>query len=152
MSILKGIRYLLDIGNDGRYWQRGAFRMKLAQGPIGSIVHHQIGNFLLDAKVKNTHNIWMHEMSNGTCFSAKGVHILIGQLSMEHLDRYLSAQVKMLTKVDFGKATFSQQTGEIITAKLLPHTIVAVRHLHIPLLGWICPHCSALPLFLIRTL
>jgi hypothetical protein len=55
--------------------------------------------------------------------------MLIGQLRVEHLDGSLSPQMNVLTEVDFGKASLSQQTNKTIVAKLLPDTIEAICHL-----------------------
>src|SRR6266571_7616179 len=42
---------------------------------------------------------------------------------MEHLDSSRSIQVDMLTKVDFGEASLSQQAYQAIATKLFPYTV-----------------------------
>ncbi len=81
--------------------------MELAQGPIGGIIHDQERDSAFDAKFKDTYDMGMDEASNGTRFGAELVHIVIGQLRMEHFDSCLRAQVNVLTEVDFGKTAFS---------------------------------------------
>ena len=71
----------------------------------------------------------MNQMGNCPCFGAKGLDMLIRQLCVEHLDRGLSPQMNVLTEIDFGKASLSQQTNQAIVTELLPDTIRAIYHL-----------------------
>ena len=65
----------------------------------------------------------MREAGDGASLSAKLLQMLADQTYLEHLDSGQRVQMKMLTEVDIGEATASEQTEQAIVAKLLAHAV-----------------------------
>ena len=65
----------------------------------------------------------MREAGDGASLSAKLLQMLADQTYLEHLDSGQRVQMKMLTEVDIGEATASEQAEQAIVAKLLAHTV-----------------------------
>src|SRR6266568_2712972 len=129
MGELQGVGNLLDIGDDSCDGEDSAFGMTIAQGAIGSVVHHQEGGFALYAKFQHTDNMGMDQAHQVACFHTELVHVVAGQLAMQHFDGGLGAEVNMFSKVDFSEATFSQWADELIVAKLLAYAVCHIRTL-----------------------
>ncbi len=68
VGILQGFCCLIDIGNDGGEWEARSMWMFFAQGAIGSVVHHEVGNIVFDAKVEQAHDVGMDEPYKGASF------------------------------------------------------------------------------------
>jgi hypothetical protein len=65
----------------------------------------------------------MLQAGNRSGLIAECLSVIFGQLGMEYLDRCLRSQMNVLSKVDFGEASFPQEVDEEIVAKLLAYTV-----------------------------
>ena len=90
--------------------------MTLAEGAVGSIVHHQKRSFSLYAKVGDTYNVGMHQVSYGASFIEKSFHIFADHLSVQYFDGSSGLEIDVFAKVDFGKATLAKQVYEMVIA------------------------------------
>jgi len=124
VGILQGICHLLDVGDDRREGQDGAFGMTLAQRAARGVVHDQEGDVILHVKIEDPHDMGMAEIGNEAGFLLEALHFDgIGKQRGEDFDRGLGAQAQVFTKVDFCEAALSQKAGEPIFAKLLANAI-----------------------------
>src|SRR5690348_16820374 len=124
--------------------------MSLTECPVGCVIQHQKGNPLLHPKIQDAHNIWVNKPSESTRLYQKSLSVVIGQLHREQLDGCLRAEVNMLPKIDLSKASFTEKTDELITAKLLsylvchgcgPPSCVEIPRLLIDLRGYFGDNC-----------
>ena len=73
----------------------------------------------------------MSERGNGLGFLLEVLSLLLGQMRMQHLDGRLLVESHMLSEVDFGIATLSQQADQSVVAKLLSKSVCHLRPPHI---------------------
>ena len=76
VGILQPIGHLLDIGQNGARRQRHAATMAGAQRAIGGIVHYQIGDAALYAKVQHLDNVRMAQARDGLRLGQKVIEII----------------------------------------------------------------------------
>jgi hypothetical protein len=125
VSILQAIDNLPDIFHDRFHWQLCIARMALTQGALGSILHDQVRNPFILAKIEDTDNMRMNEMGQNARFLLKSVlHIGI-QARIEDFDGGQAFQMNMLAQIDIGEASLSQQLQQAIVPYLLSN---ALRH------------------------
>jgi hypothetical protein len=72
----------------------------------------------------------MHERGNGLRFLLEVLRLLLSQMGMQYLDSRLLIEPHMLSEVDLGIATLSQQADQPIIAKLLSNAICHLRPPH----------------------
>src|SRR5579859_1997409 len=123
MGILQRGGELLHIWYHQGRAQRDTSGITLTQRTVGSVLHHQKRHILLHTKVQDTYNMRMVQSSQGTRLRPETGGIILSQLGEQHFNRSLALQIQMFTQVDFRKPTFSQQTRQLIIAKLLSYTI-----------------------------
>src|SRR6266568_1608384 len=91
-----------------------------------SIVHHQVGSLVLDAKVEDADNMRVHQVAQMTRFREKVLGGMRIYLSVQDFDGTLAIEVDVLAQVDVGKGTLPEQAGQPVVAQALPY---AIRHI-----------------------
>jgi len=72
----------------------------------------------------------MHERGNGLRFLLEVLGLLVGQMSMQHLNRRSLVEPYMLSEVDLSVATLSQQADQPVVAQLLSKSVCHPRPPH----------------------
>src|SRR5579884_3849192 len=70
-----------------------------------------------------THNMWVFEAGDRLCLFEKILQRIISKLYPQYFKGRLCLEVSMFTEVDIGEASPSEETSQVIVAKLLSHTI-----------------------------
>src|SRR5205085_4856097 len=94
-----------------------------AQGPIGSILHHQKRGLVLKTKVEHADDMSMLQVRDSASLTQKLLMRLWLHGHMENLDGSKDLQVAMLCQIDLGKCTAPKQAQQLIIAKELSHTL-----------------------------
>src|SRR6266699_2770315 len=129
MCVLQGRRSLLDVRNKDGGGQYNPFRVALAQGAIGGIVHDEKRNAVLHAKVEDADDVGVDEAGDGAGFIAELLHTAADQAHLKHFDGCLGIQVNMLAEVDVGEPALPDYTHQVVAAELLSNE---VGHLSYP--------------------
>ena len=106
VGVLQGRGDGARVGDDSQERYRRARRVKLSQIPIQSIVHHQVGGLLLDAKVEDTDDMRMHQVAQLTSCRKEVLGGMRIYLSVQDFDSNLAIEVDVLAQIDVGKGTF----------------------------------------------
>src|SRR2546428_4958927 len=94
--------------------------MPLTERTIRIVLHHQEGCALLDIEIKHIDNMRMLEGCNGVRFLLEGLNVLLRDTGIQNLDGCESLlKPQMLSQIDGGLTSFSNQTEQPIAAKLL---------------------------------
>src|SRR5258708_11906772 len=98
--------------------------MALAQSSLGGVVHDQEWNNVGHSKIECSHNMRMDQLCYHACFFVEMFGgIFVCQLGMKDFDSSLSAEVNMLSKIDFGESSSPQLLNEAIVAELLSYAV-----------------------------
>jgi hypothetical protein len=71
------------------------------------MIHHEEGDFALDAEFEDAHDIGMRQVSDGPGLGTELVDVLAHELRMEHFNSGLGAEMNMLTEVDISKTSLT---------------------------------------------
>ena len=77
MRVLQGISNLFDIGNHGIKRNQVPFRVEIAQGSSGGVVHDNVGDISLNTEIEAADNMRMLEGRHRLCFLAEPFRLLI---------------------------------------------------------------------------
>ena len=130
MCVVQGRGSLACIGEDGRERELTTFRVALAQGAIGGVMHDEERSAVMDITFEDAHDMGMLKARDDPRLREEALHMLVVESCAEELQCDLCAQVGMLGEVDIGEATAAQQGEQAITAELLPGIIVHWLTLH----------------------
>src|SRR2546425_10063080 len=99
--------------------------MSLAEGALRSILHHQKRRAILYCKIEDTHNMWVGQENQSLCFLQKGFGTLVLEERVKNFEGGVTFKVDMLSQIDFGKASASQEPKQAVVTQLLSHTVFA---------------------------
>ena len=77
MCVLQRLRHLFCKGDNGRQRNPTSLRERVAQRPVRRIVHDQVGDRVLHAKIEDAHNMGMQQARNRLSLAFEGKHIFI---------------------------------------------------------------------------
>src|SRR5450755_2118674 len=123
VDILEGIGGLRDVGNNLCKLQPRAAWIARAQRSVGRVLHHKIGNAVLNREIEHADDMGMSYINQALRLDQKFFQPSLFQGCAQELDRRLSLDIKMFAQVDLGEPSLPQQTHQPIIAKLLPATI-----------------------------
>ena len=129
MGIVQGARDLAHIGQELPRRETRASGVPLSQRAPWRVVHHQIGDAALHAKVQHPHDRGVFQVGNRPRLLAEACDLLCAEPGAEHLDGCVGPQVIMLAEIDFGKAALTEQAHQPILANVLAN---AIRHVYPP--------------------
>src|SRR5579859_1935126 len=98
--------------------------MAVSQGTGGGIIHHEIGNPLLQTKIGDTNDVGVFEPGDGTGFGAECFDLLSrAEMGAQDFDGSIGSQVEVLCQIDFGEAPLSKEALQMVVPKILPYKI-----------------------------
>jgi hypothetical protein len=95
---------------------------------MGRVVHDQVGRVVLQVKVEDANDVWMHQVAQKP---GLGEEILIAErtgLGMEDFDGHAGIEIEMLGQVDIGKDSRAELVQETVVPQALSHTVHALVH------------------------
>src|SRR6266700_4978788 len=113
MCVLQGRRSLLDVRNKDGGGQYNPFRVALAQGAIGGIVHDEKRNADLHAKVEDADDVGVDEAGDGGGFAAELFHTAADQAHLKHFDGCMRIQVDIHVDVDLALHTLPRDAHQV---------------------------------------
>lgn len=109
VGILEGFGHLLDVGQKRGQGKARPSGIASAQGAVGGVLHDQIGQAVLHAKVQHAHDMRMFESGDGARLGEKVGQIIFPQAGMQDFDGGLALEMEMLGEVDLCEAAFAEQ-------------------------------------------
>src|SRR6266849_1326161 len=98
--------------------------MLAAQRAVGGIVHDEEGHAVFDIEVQHAHDMRVDERCDGLGLAMKVLDVgSVCQVGVQDFDGGLHVKPQVLTEIDLGEASASEQAHEAIVAQLLTYTI-----------------------------
>ncbi len=95
---------------------------------MGRVVHDQVGCVVLQVKVEDANDVWMHQVAQKP---GRGEAILTAECTgpgMQDFDSHAGIEIDMLSQVDIGKDSRAEPVQETVVPQALSHTVHALVH------------------------
>src|SRR5579884_882629 len=92
--------------------------MSLPHSSFRIIVHNQEWQTVLYVEVEHTYDVRMLQCGNCLRFLSKIFDLFSGEMGVEHFDSSFCSETCMLSQIDLGETSLSQQTDQAIVAQL----------------------------------